>query len=144
MKRTYIKGIVECEGTCGRMLRSSKMPKELHPGTVKRYSGGFCELCWTARGEVLKTTSEPRPQIRPCAACQHPTRGIHMRAGDAPGTRQRIGDLCRRCDGQGKAVPAPEAVAAAQALEGFLAARRRRIEQAARRAAAQQRYGLAS
>ncbi|MGC0237301.1 hypothetical protein [Arthrobacter sp. SD76] len=138
MKRKYIKGVVECEGTCGRMLRSSKMPKEKHPGTVKRYSGGFCQVCWEARGEELKTVKEPLPAIRPCAACGHPTRDQKTLAGQAPGTRRRIGDLCRTCDGKGVTVPTEETVAAAQALTGFLAARRKRAEVAARRAAAVQ------
>lgn len=124
MKRIYTQGAAPCAGTCGRMLRSTKTTKEEFPGTVRRYRDGMCESCC----KTLSISQDRIKQgaIRACKNCQHPTRPQTMKSSDAPGTRKRVGDLCRNCDSACEWV-APEVVdAAVESLEAYIRARRAR------------------
>ena len=67
-----------------------------------------------------------------CPQCSHPTRPMHMKAHEAPGTRQRCGDgLCKNCYYQRRKndpILTPEQLRAARnALDGWLQARNNRL-----------------
>jgi hypothetical protein len=95
-KRQYIKGVTKCDGFCGRMLRPNNMTPEQQPGTVKRYSGNMCKYCH--RRTLPEPVKGEGKVIRPCAECGHPTRPQKIKADTFPGTRVRVGELCRNCD----------------------------------------------
>lgn len=121
--RTYQTGTSECEGDCGRRLRSSRKTAKEYPGTVTRYSNNMCQKCFTLHGAPKATVV--RTQIRPCKNCDHPTRPQALTSKDAPGTLKRIGELCQRCHTHCEFVPM-EVGAVSESLEAYLRARRAR------------------
>jgi len=124
MKRTYAQGITTCAGTCNRPTRSSHHTLEQHPGTVARYAAGMCHTCYKNSG--TKAGKPARPKVARCLNCDHLTRAQGITKAQAPGTRQRVGDLCRQCDSAGTFVPPEEVRGAAESLAAYLRARRAR------------------
>jgi hypothetical protein len=95
-KRKYIKGVTMCDGICGRWLRPNSLPLEQYPGTVRRHSGNMCKYCH--RRTLPEPVKGEGKVIRPCEECGHPTRPGKIKADAFPGTRLRVGELCRNCD----------------------------------------------
>lgn len=83
----------------------------------------MCQRCFTIHGAPAAGVTQVK--IRPCKNCDHPTRPQGLTAKDAPGTLKRIGELCQRCHNSCELVPV-ETGKAAESLEAFLRARRRR------------------
>lgn len=134
---TYRKGIVKCAADdCDRMTRSNRSRKADHPGTFVRTGRGLCPRHYVRvtaqeRGE----RNELRYPVLPCTGCGHPTRSTVDKPDLAPGTRRRVSHgRCTECVKAGRVVVPAEKVAAAQSeLDSFLAARKRRVDAAARR-----------
>jgi NMD protein affecting ribosome stability and mRNA decay len=95
-KRQYIKGVTPCAGMCGRQLRPSYLRLDEMPGTVRRHAQGMCKYCHR-RTEPMPVKGEGKV-VRPCTACGFKTRPGKVKAADFPGTRIRVGELCRNCD----------------------------------------------
>ncbi|MDQ1053197.1 hypothetical protein QE394_001125 [Arthrobacter sp. SORGH_AS 212] len=120
MTRTYNPGTTQCEGSCGRQLRSSRKTLAEYPGTVVRHSGNKCQRCFNAQN---KSQAE---LVRPCKNCDHPTRPQSLSSIQAPGTLKRIGDLCQRCANGCAWVPPEQVDAAVRSLDWYMARRRER------------------
>lgn len=123
-KRTYEKGLVLCAGNCNRYLRPAYQTLEDAPGTVRRHAQGMCKYCH--RRTDSKPVQRDREITRPCKACGLMTRSGGVRAADYPGTRLRIGDLCRSCDSACESVPADRLRYLEAEVEYFIRARRSR------------------
>ena len=111
-----------CPGQCGKMVRPQRGNVADFPGTVKRYTGGYCRQCNPGTAVVVDT----RPDIRPCIHCGTPTRPTRISAAEAPGARIRVGDLCRVCDNACATVDPSQEALVAHELDLFFRARRRR------------------
>lgn len=72
-------GLQPCTGSCGRMTRNSRMPKEKFPGITVRTKGGMCWMCRreadpeyvAARLEkdrVRRAAKRPAPSTIPAAS----------------------------------------------------------------------------
>lgn len=95
-KRQYIKGVTMCEGSCGRLLRPNNLTPADCPGTVKRHANNMCKYCH--RRTLPEPVRGEQKVIRPCVECGHSTRPQKIKAAAFPGTRLRVGELCRNCD----------------------------------------------
>lgn len=53
-----------CQGTCGRMTRTTKMRAKDHSGTVSRCNGTHCGKCWDEHLETVGVvpTRKAKPQ----------------------------------------------------------------------------------
>lgn len=56
--------IRKCEGTCGRMTRSTKFSKEKYPDTVTRVTATHCQACHRALVNEGKVEVIPREAAR--------------------------------------------------------------------------------
>jgi len=123
-KRVYIKGLTRCEGHCGRYLRPSNTTATDHPGTVKRHAMGRCKLCYRRLDPTPVRGQEPL--VLPCTNCGHPTRPPRASITECPGTKIRVGDLCRTCDSACESVPLDRLRYLQSEVEYFNRARRAR------------------
>jgi hypothetical protein len=111
---------------------------------------GLCNRCYEkAMAEERSRLTELRYPLLPCTVegCEAITRSPKDNAALAPGTRRRVSHgRCTECYKTSHIdVPAEAFVKAQAELDGFLAARRRRAEQAAaRRPVMGQRFRAAS
>ena len=122
-KRRYVKGLMQCAGICGRTLRPSYLRAEEAPGTVQRHARGLCKYCF--RREDPTPVKGEGKMVRPCTQCGHPTRSQKAKAAAFPGTRLRIGELCRNCDSACVTVSEERANYVRGELEAYLRSRGR-------------------
>jgi len=117
-----IRDVVECAGSCRRMLRPNGELEDKWPGTVAYYARAMCQRCH-------RTTERPKlPPIRDCERCGHSTRPKTMKYADAPGTKVRNGQLCDPCSNAGTHVTPERARYVAGELVAYLRSRGRQLE----------------